>query len=123
MVQGTINVQPPASTLDSFLAEIGEALGHPIRIAILRLVAQGETCLCEIRPLFPVDESGLSRHLAALRRAGLLVARREGVRVLYNLASPRVIDLLDAGEAVALNRADSLRGVIEGRRERAPTGE
>ena len=116
-------MQPPAGTLDSFLAEIGEALGHPIRIAILRLVAQGETCLCEIRPLFPVDESGLSRHLAALRRAGLLVARREGVRVLYNLASPRVLDLLDAGEAVALHRANRLRGVIEGSREHPPTGE
>ena len=123
MVQETINVQSPASPLDSFLAEIGEALGHPIRIAILRLVAQGETCLCEMRPLFPVDESGLSRHLAALRRAGLLVARREGVRVLYNLASPRVIDLLSDAEAIALNRANCLRSVIEGSREPAPRGE
>jgi len=122
-VQETINVQFRASPLDSFLAEIGEALGHPIRIAILRLVAQGETCLCEMRPLFSVDKSGLSRHLAALRRAGLLLARREGVRVLYNLASPRVIDLLDAGKAIALDRASCLRGVIEGSREHAPATE
>jgi DNA-binding transcriptional ArsR family regulator len=117
MVQETIHVQSPASPLDSFLAEIGEALGHPIRIAILRLVARGETCLCEIRPLFPVDESGLSRHLAALRRAGLLVARREGVRVLYNLASPRVIDLLDAGETIAQCRARLLQDLIDGSRD------
>ena len=103
-----------ASPFDSLVAEIGEALGHPIRIAILRLVAQGETCLCEIRPLFPVDESGLSRHLATLRRAGLLVARREGVRVLYRLASPHVSSLLDAGEAVARCRASLLQDLIDG---------
>jgi DNA-binding transcriptional ArsR family regulator len=117
MVQETINVQSPSSLLDPLVAEIGEALGHPIRLAILRLVADGELCLCEIRPLFPVDESGLSRHLATLRRAGLLVARREGVRVLYTLASPRVADLLNAGEAIALDRARLLQGVIEGRRK------
>ena len=117
MVQGTINVQSSVGPVDSFLAEIGEALGHPIRIAILRLVAEGETCLCEIRPLFPVDESGLSRHLATLRRAGLLVARREGVRVLYRLASPHVSSLLAAGESIARRRASRLEGLVDGSRD------
>jgi len=123
MVQETINRKSVASPLDSLVAEIGEALGHPIRIAILRLVAQGETCLCEIRPLFPVDESGLSRHLATLRRAGLLVARREGVRVLYRLASPHVSSLLDAGEAIARCRASLLQDLIGGSQGRLKSEE
>ena len=62
-------MQSPASPLDSFLAEIGEALGHPIRIAILRLVAQGETCLVRYGRSFP-STSRACRGI--LRRCGEL---------------------------------------------------
>jgi len=95
---------------DIVSAEIGQALGHPIRIEILRLLADcGERCSCEIEPLFRLDQSGISRHLAALRRAGLIVSRQDGVRALHRLASPGVVRLVRELDALADERTGAAR--------------
>jgi ArsR family transcriptional regulator len=101
---------------ESLLAEIGQALGHPARIEILRLLENGELCSCEIGPLFHLDQSGISRHLSALRRAGLIVSRQEGVRVLNRLASSRVVDLLALADRIALEAAEGPFGRTEDRK-------
>lgn len=79
---------------DEKMAAIGQALAHPIRIQILRLLEKGERCGCEIAPHFDLDQSGISRHLNALRRAGLISARRDGVRIYWRVTSPAVAELL-----------------------------
>ena len=86
---------------DEKLAAIGQALAHPIRIQILRLLEQGERCGCEIVPYFGLDQSGVSRHLTALRRAGLIASRRDGVRIYWRLAGDRVRDLLATAVEIA----------------------
>ena len=85
---------------DEKLATIGQALSHPIRIQILRLLARGERCGCEIAPYFKLDQSGVSRHLTALRRAGLVASRRDGVRIYWRLAGAHVHDLIAAAERI-----------------------
>ncbi len=91
------------NALEVASSEVGEGVAHPTRIAILRLLAEcGEQCSCEIEPRFDVDPSGVSRHLSALRRAGLVVSRRDGVRVLHRLASPRVVELVALIDQIAL---------------------
>ena len=87
--------------LDEKIAEIGQALAHPTRLQILRLLAKGELCGCEIVPEFGLDQSGVSRHLAVLRRAGLIDSRRDGVRIYWKLADPQVADLLLLAEGIA----------------------
>ena len=82
------------SLVDERIAEMGQALGHPYRIQILRLLSKGELCGCEIAPHFKLDQSGISRHLNALRRAGLITPRRDGVRVYWRVSSSTVVDLL-----------------------------
>lgn len=76
------------STGPSALSMIGKALAHPARVEILRLLEEGERCGCEFVPLLGLDPSVVSRHLAILSRAGLVVSRRDGVRVLWRLSSP-----------------------------------
>lgn len=76
------------STGKSTLSAIGKALAHPARVEILRLLEEGERCGCEFVPLLGLDPSVVSRHLAILSRAGLVVSRRDGVRVLWRLSSP-----------------------------------
>jgi len=71
--------------LDEKIAEIGQALALPTRLQILRLLAKGELCGCEIVPEFELDQSGVSRHLSALKRAGLIGSRRDGVRIYWKL--------------------------------------
>ena len=74
-------------------ADFLRALAHPIRLQILELVSGGEVCGCEIEPRFDLDQSTISRHLQILRRAGILVARKDGVRVLYRVRNARVLRL------------------------------
>ena len=89
--------------LDERVAEIGQALAQPTRLQILRLLAKGELCGCEIVPEFELDQSGVSRHLTALRRAGLIDSRRDGVRIYWKLANQRIVELLRlAGEIAQL---------------------
>ncbi|HEX32594.1 MAG TPA: transcriptional regulator [Candidatus Acetothermia bacterium] len=87
------------SPFDERIAEVGQALAHPYRIQILRLLSKGELCGCEIVPHFQLDQSGISRHLNALRRARLITPRRDGVRVYWHLSSSKVKDLLQLLEA------------------------
>jgi DNA-binding transcriptional ArsR family regulator len=116
MVQRSIECA--GTSLDLGSAEVGIGLSHPTRIAILRLLAErGELCSCEIEPCFAVDPSGVSRHLSALREAGLIVSRRDGVRILHRLASPHVADLLSAADCIAADIEEVHRGDRERRKE------
>nr|BAL57923.1 transcriptional regulator, ArsR family [uncultured Acetothermia bacterium]BAL59046.1 transcriptional regulator, ArsR family [Candidatus Acetothermum autotrophicum] len=71
-------------------AEVFHALAHPVRLQLLDFLAEGPHCACEIEPEFSRDQSTISRHLIALKRAGLVQARREGVRVIYHLSDARI---------------------------------
>lgn len=81
-------------TRESTLTTIGKALAHPARVEILRLLAEGERCGCEFVPLLGLDPSVVSRHLAILARAGLVLSRRDGVRLLWRLSSPDLPQIL-----------------------------
>ena len=74
---------------------IGKALSHPLRERMLWLLEEGERCGCEFAPEFGVDPSVVSRSLGLLERAGLVTSRREGIRVMWRLADPALLDVLD----------------------------
>jgi ArsR family transcriptional regulator, arsenate/arsenite/antimonite-responsive transcriptional repressor len=63
------------------------ALADPTRLRILALLIGGEVCVCHIHEALSVPQPRASRHLAYLRRAGLVDARREGLWVYYSLAT------------------------------------
>jgi ArsR family transcriptional regulator len=92
-------------------AAVFKALAEPNRLRILEaLRCNGEVCNCEIGPKLGLEQSNLSRHLLALAEAGLIVAHRDGVRMLYRVAEPRVFKLLDlVGEVVKKQLADRVR--------------
>ena len=89
----TENVQP---------AFLFKTLCDPTRLRLLNLLASGETCVCELTDTLRVVQPKVSRHLAHLKRAGLVEARRDGKWMHYRCAT----------------RADSLvRHVLTGLRE------
>ncbi|MDI7276125.1 MAG: metalloregulator ArsR/SmtB family transcription factor [Anaerolineae bacterium] len=75
-------------------AEVLRALAQPTRIEILELLREGERCVCEFEPLLGLRQPNISQHLAILRGAGLTVARREGLRVMYRIADPAILEIL-----------------------------
>lgn len=76
------------------LTLVGKALAHPLRERMLWMLGDGERCGCEFAPELAVDPSIVSRYLATLERAGLVISRREGVRVMWQLADPQLLDVL-----------------------------
>jgi ArsR family transcriptional regulator len=69
--------------------QVFKALADPTRVRILGLLAAGETCVCHIHETLRLPQSLVSRHLAYLRRTGLVDARKEGLWVHYRLAARR----------------------------------
>lgn len=66
------------------LAVIAKALSHPARIAILKVLAQHNECICgEIVEVLPLAQSTVSQHLKELKNAGLINGTVEGPRSCY----------------------------------------
>jgi ArsR family transcriptional regulator len=70
------------------LEEVFRALADRTRLRILALLGSGETCVCEIHESLNLPQPTVSRHLAYLRNAGLVVGRKQGLWVHYRLAEP-----------------------------------
>lgn len=78
--------QPLDSDWAGELARMFKALGDPVRLRILSLIAShegGECCVCDISPAFEVSQPTISHHLKTLREAGLLDCERRGTWVYY----------------------------------------
>lgn len=69
---------------DEELAALTKAVGHPIRVQILRLLSNIESCICgEIVEKVPVAQSTVSQHLKVLKEAGLIRGDIKGPSVCY----------------------------------------
>ena len=68
---------------------IFRALSDRTRLRILNLLRTGELCVCDLVSVLDVPQPTASRHLAYLRRAGLVLARKDGLWHYYRLSSAR----------------------------------
>lgn len=84
-------------------AEFFKALGHPARIRVLEILAGGERTVGDLLAEMDVEQPYLSQHLAVLRRSGFVATRREGVRVVYELADPRIAQLLGVSRDILVD--------------------
>ena len=78
-------IAPTAPRLEA-LETLFKALADRTRLRILALLAKGEVCVCDINEALNIPQPTASRHLAYLRRSGLVLDRREGLWVYYRIA-------------------------------------
>ena len=81
------------------LTGVYAALADPTRLRILSLLGNGEICVCHLHASLDVPQPTASRHLAYLRKSGLVEARRDGVWMHYRMAkidSPVVASVVKA---------------------------
>ena len=99
----------PAMNKKAFVAraKVMKALASPIRLMILYELSRGERCICELQPLFPMNKSTLSRHVAELKKVGIVGERREGVRLYLRLLTPCVLSMFEC--AMNVVRAEARR--------------
>lgn len=77
------------------IAKTLKILGDPNRIKILKLLSDGEMCQCEIIPVIKQSQPTVSRHLNMLEKNGILKSRRDGVRMLYRIANPSALKIIE----------------------------
>src|SRR5688500_8412325 len=65
------------------------ALADPTRLRIINLIGDQEVCVCFFVEILDTNQPKISRHLAYLRRAGIVASRREGVWMHYRISTPR----------------------------------
>ena len=93
------------------LEALFQALADATRLRILGLLLTGEVCVCHIHESLQVSQPKASRHLAYLRRAGLVETRREGLWVYYRLADAPdpVVATVEQAVTHALGHIDGVR--------------
>ncbi|MEW1723228.1 metalloregulator ArsR/SmtB family transcription factor [Streptomyces sp. NPDC093109] len=102
------------------LAKVFKALGDPVRLRLLSMIASragGEVCVCDLTPAFDLAQPTISHHLKLLKQAGLIDSERRGTWVYYRLL-PRMTDRLAAiltrpagGQVPAESRGAASTGV------------
>jgi ArsR family transcriptional regulator, arsenate/arsenite/antimonite-responsive transcriptional repressor len=65
------------------------ALADKTRLRIINLIGEQEVCVCFFVEILKTNQPKISRHLAYLRRAGIVTARREGIWMHYRIATPK----------------------------------
>jgi DNA-binding transcriptional ArsR family regulator len=86
-------------------AEIAKAIAHPLRIAIVNFLKDGEQCVCDIAEYVGSERSNVSRHLSVMVNAGLLEYRKEGLKVIYKLKTPCILDFFSCVSRVLKQQA------------------
>jgi ArsR family transcriptional regulator len=81
------SAQPAPKVKDlEALTRVYAALADPTRLRILSLLGDGEICVCHIHASLDVPQPTASRHLAYLKKSGLVEARRDGIWMHYKMA-------------------------------------
>lgn len=75
-------------------ARVFKALGQETRLFIVQELGRGERCVQDLQKLVGQDMSTVSKHLSALRDAGLVRDERRGNQVFYHLAAPCVLEFM-----------------------------
>lgn len=108
---GSRSMDAAAQRIREMESEVLRALGHPVRLAILELLRDGERCVCEIEPELGLRQPNISQHLAALRAARLVATRREGARVMYRVVDPGIFQVLDLLPGIVRRRGSVMSEV------------
>lgn len=98
--------------LFSQFARVGKALGSANRLALLEHVAQGARSVEDLAKVSGLNVANASQHLQELRQAGLVTARKDGLRVYYELSGADVIELLDLVRRVAEHRIAEVQKLV-----------
>lgn len=88
------------------VARVGRALSHGSRVELLELLVQADRNVGDVAQTAGLKLTTASAHLQSLKDAGLVTSRREGSTIVYSLAGPHVVELVNQLYDVVKPRAD-----------------
>jgi DNA-binding transcriptional ArsR family regulator len=86
--------QDPSRPISERKAALFRAMGHPARIRVLEVLANGERTVGQLQRAVGIESSHLSQQLAVLRHAGLVTSRKVGTSVVYAIRDEELVELL-----------------------------
>ena len=92
------------SDLQVFKATFFRAIAHPARIRILELLVRADRSVQEIQEALSLEQPAVSQHLAVLRSHNIVVGRKDGASVRYDVRDPLIGDLLAVARRIFDNR-------------------
>jgi DNA-binding transcriptional ArsR family regulator len=95
-------------------ADVIAAAGHPIRLAVIDYLKDGEQCVCDITKYVGAKRSNVSRHLGVLLNAGIISQRKDGLKMMYALRTPCVLNFMKCVEGVLRQNAKDASKVLAG---------
>jgi ArsR family transcriptional regulator, arsenate/arsenite/antimonite-responsive transcriptional repressor len=82
------------TTVEQEVAVLAKALGHPVRVRIMRLLLAHDACYCgQLVDVLDLAQATVSQHLKVLKDAGLIVGGIEGLRTCYCGSRERLAEL------------------------------
>jgi len=103
-----------AQKLYKLKADVIAAAGHPIRLAVIDFLKDGEQCVCDIAEFVGAKRSNVSRHLGVLLKAGVVSQRKDGLKMMYALRTPCVLNFMKCVEGVLRENAKEAVRVLQG---------
>lgn len=104
----------PKRAVFAQFAQTAKTLGHPARIEIIELLAQGERSVEALAERADLSIATTSQHLQTLKRAGLVSARRDGKFILYSVAGDAVMTLLSGLRVVSEQHNAEMDRIVRG---------
>jgi DNA-binding transcriptional ArsR family regulator len=98
----------------SLQADLCRAMGNPVRIEIVHLLRIGLKRVGDIAATINCAQPAVSRHLAALRNAGVVVAHREGNSIVHGIANPKITEVCDLMREALSEQFGRLSKIMEG---------
>ncbi|MHB2025742.1 MAG: ArsR/SmtB family transcription factor [Elusimicrobiota bacterium] len=94
-------------------ADFLKCLAHPVRLAIIEHLKSKESSVGEIVTTLGVEQSGISKHLAILRQAGILTSRQEKVTVYYSIRDKDIFNVLRPIAEILRKKLRESQSVLE----------
>lgn len=91
------------------VSNVFKALAHPTRIQIIKLLKDGERCVCEILPNIDSEQSNTSQHLTVMKNQGLVESRKDGSKVIYAIRNPEVYEMIMLAEKIILRQMEETK--------------
>ena len=91
-------------TIYQLQAEISKTLAHPLRLAILHSLKNGEKTVNQLTQTFGASQSNISQHLSILRQRQIVKTRKDGTNIFYRVASPKISQACDMVHEVLIEQ-------------------
>jgi ArsR family transcriptional regulator len=91
-------------TIYELQAEVSKTMAHPLRLAILHSLKDGEKTVNELTEITGASQSNVSQHLALMRQRGIVKTRKAGQNIYYRVSSPKISQACDMVREVLIEQ-------------------